>query len=56
MAKADYMQCAVCSSKVHYDADVDYQPGTEVGALCAECAETRTLTVTWKDDDGNDTE
>jgi hypothetical protein len=43
MAAADYALCLMCNRKVYYDADVDYQPGTQSAALCTDHSATHTL-------------
>ena len=51
MAYADYMHCAVCDAKVHYDAEVnyDYHPECIPLVLCEECIRTHEIVVKKRD-------
>ena len=47
MSYGDYTHCAICDSKVFYDAETDYDDprfGAMV-ALCATCVKTHTIDV-----------
>lgn len=53
MAAADYMLCDRCSSKVVYDAEVDYNylGDGEIMALCETCThQGYTLVITKKEE------
>ena len=46
MAYADYMHCAVCDTKVHYDAEVDYEYHECLPVvLCDDCLKTHEIIV-----------
>ncbi len=52
MAYADYMHCAVCDCKVHYDAEVNYDYHQECSpvVLCEECLKTHEIVVKKRDE------
>ena len=46
MAYCDYMHCAVCDCKVHYDAGNDYVAGECLPVvLCDQCLKTHEIVV-----------
>jgi hypothetical protein len=48
MAYCDYMHCAICDCKVHYDASVDYDDykrGCKPVVLCKDCMKTHKIVV-----------
>jgi hypothetical protein len=48
MAYCDYMHCAVCDCKVHYDGSVDYddyERGCEPVVLCKDCMKTHEIII-----------
>ena len=50
MAYADYMHCAVCDCKVHYDGEVDYSfAECRPVVLCDECSKTHEIIIKKKD-------
>ena len=50
MAYCDYMHCAVCDCKVHYDAEVNYEyHKCAPVVLCDECLKTHEIVVKKRD-------
>lgn len=47
MAYFDYLHCAVCESKVLYDADIDYEESNcgDIKVLCKECIKNNTIII-----------